>query len=64
MTCEHCERAATGALSAVAGVEHVRVDATASRAWITCNDEPDRKVLDEVVADEGFVLQSVCAARP
>ncbi|WP_319459896.1 heavy metal-associated domain-containing protein [Micromonospora sp. RTP1Z1] len=35
MTCEHCVRAVTGELSALPGVEEVRVDLAAGTATVT-----------------------------
>ena len=55
MSCEHCVKAVTDAVTAVAGVDSAVVDLEAKTATVTY--DPDTGSLDEIVSaieDQGF----------
>lgn len=53
MTCDHCVRAVTQALSKVAGVEKV-VEVNLDRGEATVEGRPDAAQLVAAVSEEGF----------
>lgn len=57
MTCEHCVRAVTKALEAVAGVETAEVSLTGGRARV--DGEADPQALLRAVAKEGYEAKLV-----
>ena len=57
MSCEHCVKAVTNAVSGIAGTEDVMVDLEAGSA--SFNYDPSRASLDNIKAaiiEEGFTL--------
>ena len=56
MTCEHCVRAVTQALSTVPGVESVTVDLAAGQVHVT--GSPDLATVHDAIAAEGYVVAS------
>jgi copper chaperone CopZ len=60
ISCEHCERAITGALSPVAGVTSVNVDIPAKT--VTVQYDPSAVTVDrfkEILAEEEYPVESV-----
>ncbi|GHF58085.1 copper chaperone [Deinococcus metalli] len=55
MTCGHCEKAVTGALKNVPGVQDVRVDLPGGRA--TVQGDADPQALIQAVTEEGYGAQ-------
>ena len=63
ISCEHCERAITGALQPVAGVQSVQVDIPAKQVRVEY--EPTEVGVDrmkDILADEDYPVASVAAA--
>jgi len=60
ISCEHCERAITGALSPVEGVQMVKVDIPAKRVRVEY-DEGTVNVerMKEILAEEEYPVESV-----
>ncbi|MFR9776547.1 heavy-metal-associated domain-containing protein [Micromonospora sp. MS34] len=56
MTCEHCVRAVTGELSALPGVEEVRVDLTAGTATVTSREPLPVESVRAAVDEAGYEL--------
>lgn len=56
MTCEHCVRAVTGELSALPGVEEVRVDLAAGTATITSAEPLPVESVRAAVDEAGYEL--------
>ncbi len=56
MTCDHCVRAVTNAVSALAHVQGVSVD-LASGAVVVQGD-PDPAVVRKAITDEGYTVRS------
>ena len=56
MTCEHCVRAVTGAVSAVSGVSSVAVDLAAGRVRIV--GDPDLAAVKGAIEAEGYTVRS------
>ncbi|MEH0938632.1 heavy-metal-associated domain-containing protein [Micromonospora psammae] len=56
MTCEHCVRAVTGELSALPGVEEVRVDLTAGTATVTSAGPLAEESVRAAVDEAGYEL--------
>jgi copper chaperone len=55
MSCEHCVKAVSGAVSAVDGVDSVDVDLAAGTATVTY--DPDKTTLEQIgseIEDQGF----------
>jgi copper chaperone len=55
MSCEHCVKAVTEAVSAVDGVDSVSVDLAAGTATVTY--DPDKATLEQIgseIEDQGF----------
>ncbi|WP_216328579.1 CopZ family metallochaperone [Deinococcus aestuarii] len=55
MSCGHCEKAVTGALKSVPGVQDVRVDLQGGTA--TVQGEADPQALIAAVTEEGYGAQ-------
>jgi copper chaperone CopZ len=63
ISCEHCERAITGALQPIGGVESVSVDIPAKQVRV--NYDPTRVSVDrmkEILQEEDYPVESVAAA--
>ncbi len=63
ISCEHCERAITGALQPVGGVESVSVDIPAKQVWV--NYDPAQVSVDrmkEILQEEDYPVESVVGA--
>jgi copper chaperone len=63
ISCEHCERAITGALQPVGGVESVNVDIPARQVRV--NYDPAQVSVDrmkEILRDEDYPVESVVGA--
>ncbi|MEU5723317.1 MULTISPECIES: heavy-metal-associated domain-containing protein [unclassified Micromonospora] len=56
MTCEHCVRAVTEELSALPGVEEVRVDLAAGTATVTSSDALPVETVRAAVDEAGYEL--------
>ncbi|MCW3812852.1 heavy-metal-associated domain-containing protein [Micromonospora sp. DR5-3] len=56
MTCEHCVRAVTEELSALPGVEEVRVDLTAGTATLTSVEALPVETVRAAVEEAGYEL--------
>jgi copper chaperone len=56
MTCEHCEKAVTSALSTVPGVQSVHVDRASGIATVEGQDQqqPDTQAMIAAVTREGY----------
>ena len=53
--CEHCDRAITGALTGVEGVDGVKVDLEAKEVTVDYDETSvDRQKLIEVIEEEGY----------
>ena len=59
MTCDHCVKTVTGALSAVPGVESASVDLARARALVTVDpSRADRQALQKAVEAAGYSVPS------
>ncbi|MFB6894569.1 heavy-metal-associated domain-containing protein [Kitasatospora sp. NPDC056327] len=56
MTCGHCERAVTEAVSALPGVTAVQVDVAAGLVTVSAGAAPDEEALRAAVDDAGYEL--------
>jgi len=56
MTCEHCRRAVTEEISAVAGVESVTVDLATGLVTVTAGAPIDRADIAAAVDEAGYSL--------
>jgi copper chaperone CopZ len=56
MTCEHCRRAVTEEISAVAGVESVAVDLATGTVSVAATSPVDRADSAAAVAEAGYSL--------
>ncbi|MFE9200765.1 heavy-metal-associated domain-containing protein [Micromonospora sp. NPDC007230] len=56
MTCEHCVRAVAEELSALPGVEEVRVDLAAGTATVTSSDALPVETVRAAVDEAGYEL--------
>lgn len=60
ISCEHCERTITNALSPVEGVRSVRVDIPAKRVEVDYDDaRVDVSKMKEVLQEEEYPVESV-----
>ena len=59
MMCEHCERAVSEAIGAVAGVESVKADAKAGTAAVTMKPDTDEEALKAAVTKAGYVFLGI-----
>jgi copper chaperone len=55
MTCEHCVRAVTAAVSALPGVGGVTVDLTAGRVRV--EGAPDAAAVKAAIEEEGYTVK-------
>ena len=63
ISCEHCERAITGALSPVEGVESVKVYIAEKQVQVAYDDKVvDVEKMKEVLAEEEYPVASVTGA--
>jgi copper chaperone CopZ len=58
MTCDHCRRAVTEEISAVAGVESVAVDLASGTVTVTAGQPVDRADIAAAVDEAGYALVS------
>ncbi|MFI5832231.1 heavy-metal-associated domain-containing protein [Micromonospora sp. NPDC051300] len=56
MTCEHCVRAVTGELSALPGVDEVRIDLAAGTATVTSDGPLPVESVRAAVDEAGYEL--------
>jgi copper chaperone CopZ len=56
MTCGHCEKAVSSALSALDGVTAVKVDVATGLVTVTSDTEPDYALVRDAVDDAGYDL--------
>lgn len=56
MTCSHCERAVTAEISAVPGVDSVRIDLPTGTVTVTASQPVDRADIAAAVDEAGYVL--------
>ena len=56
MTCDHCVRAVTEEVSALAGVSEVQVDLAAGKVHVTANQPVTTELLREAVEEAGYQL--------
>jgi copper ion binding protein len=56
MSCEHCVRAVTEEVSAIAGVRDVEVDLASGRVSVTSERELTRSEVAEAVDEAGYQL--------
>lgn len=54
MTCEHCVRAVTNALSGVEGVTNVRVSLEKNEAVFDTSSQVDMEKIKKAVEEEGY----------
>jgi copper chaperone CopZ len=60
ISCEHCERAITGALSPVVGVNSVSVDIPAKQVKVDYNAaQVDLEKMKEILQEEDYPVESV-----
>ena len=60
ISCEHCERAITGALSPVEGVRSVRVDIPARQVRLDYDEQQvDLARVKEILQEEDYPVESV-----
>ena len=63
ISCEHCERAITGALSPVEGVRSVRVDIPARQVRLDYNEQQvSLDHVKEILQEEDYPVESVAEA--
>jgi len=63
ISCEHCERAITGALSPVEGVRTVRVDIPAKQVRVDYDESAvDVDRMKDVLQEEEYPVESVIGA--
>lgn len=63
ISCEHCERAITGALSPVEGVRSVRVDIPARQVRLDYDEQQvDLARVKEILQEEDYPVESVAEA--
>jgi copper chaperone len=63
ISCEHCERAITGALTPVAGVQHVQVDIPGKQVNVQYDEATvDVDQMKEILAEEDYPVESVAGA--
>jgi copper chaperone len=63
ISCEHCERAITGALSPMEGVQIVKVDIPAKRVRVEYDEgKVDLDRMKEILAEEDYPVESVVGA--
>lgn len=59
ISCEHCERAITGALTSVEGIEAVAVDIPAKQVRVSYDDaRVDIDQMKEILAEEEYPVES------
>ncbi|MFZ0370469.1 MAG: copper chaperone CopZ [Halobacillus sp.] len=58
MTCEHCEKAVTGALKELDGVEEVQVDLTTGNVEVSTSKEVSREAMADAIEDQGYDVVS------
>jgi copper chaperone CopZ len=56
MTCDHCRRAVTTEVSAVAGVQAVTVDIEAGTVTVSADQPVDRSDIAAAVDEAGYTL--------
>jgi copper chaperone len=56
MTCEHCVKAVTEEVSALAGVESVEVDLETGAVTVTAATDPTREQMVAAVDEAGYAL--------
>lgn len=54
MSCQHCVRSITNALSALTGVSDVSVSLDTKQVSVVCTDSVSRDTLVTAIEDEGF----------
>ena len=60
ISCEHCERTITDALSPVAGIRAVNVDIPAKQVKVDCDDaQVDVEQMKEILQEEDYPVESV-----
>jgi copper chaperone len=60
ISCEHCERAITGALTPVAGVRSVNVDIPTKKVTVQYDESTvDVDTMKDVLAEEEYPVESV-----
>ena len=63
ISCEHCERAITGALAPVAGVRTVRVDIPAKQVRVDYDESAvDVDRMKDILQEEEYPVESVIGA--
>jgi len=63
ISCEHCERAITGALSPVEGVRSVHVDIPARQVRLDYDEQQvDLNRMKEILQEEDYPVESVAQA--
>ncbi|ASF41537.1 copper chaperone [Halobacillus halophilus] len=58
MTCEHCEKAVTGALKELDGVEEVQVDLATGNVEVSTSKEVSREAMADTIEDQGYDVVS------
>ncbi|WP_369916093.1 heavy-metal-associated domain-containing protein [Plantactinospora sp. KBS50] len=58
MTCEHCVRAVSGAISSLAGVESVVVDLASGRVDVRSQAPLERSEVERVMQDAGYEVRA------
>lgn len=62
ISCEHCERAITGALTPVSGVQSVAVDIPAKQVRVAYQEDAvDVEQMKEILKEEDYPVESVSA---
>ncbi|MDQ1007371.1 copper chaperone CopZ [Streptomyces sp. V4I23] len=56
MTCDHCVRAVTSEVSALSGVEQVKVDLSTGEVTVTSKDRLDYREVAAAVDEAGYEL--------
>jgi copper chaperone CopZ len=56
MSCGHCEKAVSTAVSAIDGVTAVQVDVAAGLVTVTSDGEPDDALIRDAVDEAGYEL--------
>lgn len=58
MTCEHCEKAVTGALKELEGVQDVQVDLNTGKVDVSTNKEVSKEAMADAIEDQGYDVVS------